>query len=124
MGIQFRRGDCRDARQRRSCERCGAGDDQRQLRWTNSQAPGKAGPAGKGRRMKRLSPGALALLILFTVSTAKATIRYSVSVEHPEQHFFHVTMTVPKAGSDFRVQIPAWNALYQIRDFASRVQGV
>ncbi len=74
--------------------------------------------------MRRLSPGAVVLLILCTANSAKATIRYSVSVEHPEQHFFHVTMTVPKAGSDFTVQIPAWNALYQIRDFASRVQGV
>jgi predicted metalloprotease with PDZ domain len=74
--------------------------------------------------MRRLSPGAFVLLFLFSVSSAKATIRYSVSLDHPEQHFFHVRMTVPNAGSDFTVQMPAWNALYQIRDFASRVQSV
>ncbi|MGH9704495.1 MAG: hypothetical protein ACRD4K_14055, partial [Candidatus Acidiferrales bacterium] len=74
--------------------------------------------------MRRFSPAALLPLVLFSVSAARATIRYSVSVEHPEQHFFHVRMTVPDAGLEFKAQIPAWNALYQIRDFAARVQAV
>ena len=74
--------------------------------------------------MRRFSPAALILLVLFAVSPAKAAIHYTVSVEHPEQHFFHIRMTVPNAGMEFTVQLPAWNALYQIRDFAARVQAV
>jgi predicted metalloprotease with PDZ domain len=53
-----------------------------------------------------------------------ATIRYRISVAHPERHFFEVTMDIPQAQSGMVVDIPAWNGLYQIRDFAYRVQDV
>ena len=59
----------------------------------------------------------------FSVAT-KATIQYSVSLAHPEQHLFHVTMTIPNVNGEVVVQMAAWNALYQIRDFSSRVQQV
>jgi predicted metalloprotease with PDZ domain len=55
---------------------------------------------------------------------AQATIRYEVSVAEPEKHIFHVKMTVPDVKDELTVQLPAWNALYQIRDFAYRVQDV
>ncbi|MGC1415011.1 MAG: PDZ domain-containing protein [Candidatus Acidiferrum sp.] len=54
----------------------------------------------------------------------RATIRYEVSINHPEQHLFHVTMTIPDVSGEVMVQIPAWNALYQIRDFSSHIQQV
>jgi len=47
-----------------------------------------------------------------------------VSLAHPEQHLFHVTMTIPDVTGEVTVQMPAWNALYQIRDFSDRVQRV
>ena len=53
-----------------------------------------------------------------------AMIRYEVSISHPEQHLFHVTMTIPDVNGEVPVEIPAWNALYQIRDFSSHVQQV
>jgi predicted metalloprotease with PDZ domain len=53
-----------------------------------------------------------------------ATIRYEVSISHPEQHLFHITMTIPDVNGEVSVQIPAWNALYQIRDFSSHIQQV
>ena len=55
---------------------------------------------------------------------SRATIHYEVSISHPEQHLFHVTMTVPDVDGEVTVRIPAWNALYQIRDFSSHVQQV
>ena len=55
---------------------------------------------------------------------SRATIRYEVSLAHPEQHLFHVTMTIPDVSGEVTVQIPAWNALYQIRDFSSHIQQV
>jgi predicted metalloprotease with PDZ domain len=69
---------------------------------------------------------AIALLVcaLSCATPSRATIRYEVSLSHPEQHVFHVTMTIPAVSGEVTVQIPAWNALYQIRDFASHVQRV
>lgn len=74
--------------------------------------------------MRRLALRAAILLSLFAASPVGAAIRYSVSVAHPEQHLFHVRMTIADSGREFVVQLPAWNALYQIRDFAHRVQNV
>ncbi len=56
--------------------------------------------------------------------SVRATIRYDVSLAHPEQHLFHVTMTIPDVEDQVVVQIPAWNALYQIRDFSAHIQKV
>ena len=40
--------------------------------------------------------GFLAVLFGFACcSSLQATIRYEVSLAHPEQHLFHVTMTIP-----------------------------
>jgi predicted metalloprotease with PDZ domain len=70
-------------------------------------------------------PFVLVLLSSFTFSAAtNATIQYSISLEHPEQHLFHVTMTVPDVKGEVTVQMAAWNALYQIRDFSAHVQQV
>lgn len=55
---------------------------------------------------------------------ASATIHYTVSVAHPEQHLFRVTMEIPDVHGDLKLQMAAWNALYEIRDFSSHVQQV
>lgn len=55
---------------------------------------------------------------------ARGTIRYSVSLEHPERHIFQVTMEIPDVTGEVTVQMPAWNALYQIRDFSAHVREV
>lgn len=64
------------------------------------------------------------IALLGGAKPAGATIRYSVSLAHPEMHIFHVTMQVPDAGRDLIVAMPAWNATYDIRDFAYRVSDV
>jgi len=70
-------------------------------------------------------PFLLLLLSLFLFSAAsQATIQYSISLEHPEQHLFHITMTIPDVTGELTVQMAAWNALYQIRDFSAHVQDV
>jgi predicted metalloprotease with PDZ domain len=55
---------------------------------------------------------------------ASATIRYTVSLDHPERHIFHVSMEIPDVAGEVVVQMPAWNALYQIRDFSAHVREV
>jgi len=55
---------------------------------------------------------------------ASAAIHYSISLEHPEQHLFHVTVEVPDVQEHVDLQMAAWDALYQIRDFSSHVRRV
>lgn len=55
---------------------------------------------------------------------AAGTIEYRVSLAKPSEHILRVTMTIPNVKDAVDVQMPAWNALYQIRDFASRVMEV
>jgi predicted metalloprotease with PDZ domain len=57
-------------------------------------------------------------------AASEATIQYEVSLEHPERHLFHVTMTIPNVSGEVTVQMAAWNALYQVRDFSSRLQNI
>ena len=77
----------------------------------------------------RRAPLFLFVLIFAALALSRpavATIKYRVSLDHPEQHLFRVTVTIPVAESDKNivVQMPAWNTLYQVRDFAYRVRNV
>jgi predicted metalloprotease with PDZ domain len=64
------------------------------------------------------------LFFLLAAASAHATIRYEISLAHPEQHLFHVTVRIPvnPVSSDVTVAMPAWTALYQVRDFAYRLR--
>ena len=62
--------------------------------------------------------------LLLAARPACATIDYAVSVAHPEKHVFEVTMRVPNVRDGLILQMPVWNALYQIRDFASHMMQV
>ena len=76
-------------------------------------------------RSRLLTSAGLSLLFILTFSaSARATIQYTVLLDHPEKHLFHVTMTIPDVTGEVIVRMPAWNALYQIRDFSSHVQEV
>jgi len=74
--------------------------------------------------MNRLRLVSLLIASALAALPASATIEYHISVAQPEQHLFRVTMTVPAVQDHLVVALPAWNALYQIRDFAHRVQNV
>src|ERR1700677_1954461 len=65
-----------------------------------------------------------AFVFLFAARPAAATIHYKISLKNPEEHCFQVTMTIPHPASGMKVAIPAWNALYEVRDFAYRVRDV
>jgi predicted metalloprotease with PDZ domain len=68
----------------------------------------------------------LSVTLLFFARPASATIGYHISLKHPEQHLFHVQMRIPAVATDqdIVVALPAWNALYQVRDFSYRVRDV
>lgn len=73
-------------------------------------------------RLQRICLLIVVLTGAFLPSVSGATIRYKVSLAAPEQHLFHITMTIPDIRGSVTLQIPAWNALYQIRDFSTHVQ--
>jgi predicted metalloprotease with PDZ domain len=68
--------------------------------------------------------GALLAAIFFLACPARATIEYTVSLAHPDRHVIGVTMRVPNVRDRVTLQMPAWNALYQIRDFSSHMTQV
>lgn len=49
-------------------------------------------------------------------------IRYLLDLRDPASHLVRVTMEIPEAAGGTEFQFPAWNALYQVRDFARNVQ--
>lgn len=67
---------------------------------------------------------ALAVWCFALALPAVATIEYRVSLANPSEHILRITMTIPNVKDTVDVQMPAWNALYQIRDFSSRVREV
>ena len=77
-----------------------------------------------GRSTLRILAFLCFLFLPLSSSSSNAAIRYEVSLAHPEQHLFHVTMTIPNVAREVTVKMAAWNALYQIRDFSSHVQNV
>lgn len=53
---------------------------------------------------------------------AHAEIRYQISLSDRATHQFQVTMIVPDVKGRLVVAMPAWNATYEIRDFAERIE--
>lgn len=60
----------------------------------------------------------------FFAPVARATLRYEVSLAQPEQRLFHVRMTIPDVRKEVTLQMAAWDALYQVRDFAAHLQNL
>jgi predicted metalloprotease with PDZ domain len=67
---------------------------------------------------------AFGAFLLACAPRSLATIRYEVSLGHPERHLFHVQMEISRVKRGETIAMPAWNALYQIRDFAYHVRDV
>jgi predicted metalloprotease with PDZ domain len=88
---------------------------------------GRLGSAAEWRvRAQRglLCFGLLGASSLAFAASASAKIRYEVSFSQPDNHIFHVRMEIPHVLPGETIAMPAWNALYQIRDFAYRVRDV
>jgi predicted metalloprotease with PDZ domain len=81
---------------------------------------------GTMRKDLKMHAALLAALLLLPgmARSARAEIRYTVSVADRATHMFQVTMTVPDVHGQLVVAMPAWNATYLIRDFAERVEDV
>ena len=58
------------------------------------------------------------------VAFADATVRYTVSLSDRDRHLVHVTMELPPGREERELQLPVWNALYQVRDFSQYMNGL
>ena len=61
---------------------------------------------------------AILVFVLMGARFASADVRYLVSLSNPERHLIQVTMEIPPGAGSHEVQLPVWNALYQVRDFS------
>jgi predicted metalloprotease with PDZ domain len=57
------------------------------------------------------------LAVLACCLCSSAQVRYSVSLADPERHLVRVEVIIPSGRASHELQLPVWNALYQIRDF-------
>ena len=68
------------------------------------------------------------LALLLSATSLRAAeppaIGYNVSLAQSAQHLVHVTIELPPGPSERQLQLPVWNALYQVRDFAQYVNWV
>ena len=54
-------------------------------------------------------------------TASAAVVTYLVSLAKHSQHLVHVRMEIPGGKAPIEVQLPVWNALYQVRDFCQYV---
>jgi len=73
--------------------------------------------------IRRAVQGVLCTAIL-TVFVRATDVSYTVSLDSPEQHLVEVQIILPPGAAARELQLPVWNALYQIRDFAQFVNWV
>ena len=55
---------------------------------------------------------------------ASAVTEYTVSLVNPEEHLIEVQILLPQGSAQRELQLPVWNALYQVRDFSQYVNWV
>ncbi len=66
----------------------------------------------------------LALILIAALAPSYAATDYTISLANPEQHLVEVTVQLSEGPAQRELQLPVWNALYQIRDFAQYVNWV
>jgi predicted metalloprotease with PDZ domain len=67
---------------------------------------------------------AMAAALYSNAFGAPQPIAYTVTLAAPEQHLAEVQIILPAGSSDRELQLPVWNALYQVRDFSQFVNWV
>src|SRR5580693_2212007 len=66
----------------------------------------------------------LAAAFSFAQAPPAPSVTYAVDLSSPEQHLVNVQIILPAGAAQRELQLPVWNALYQIRDFAQYVNWV
>jgi predicted metalloprotease with PDZ domain len=58
------------------------------------------------------------------LAPSHAATSYTISLTNPEQHLVEVQILLPEGPAQRELQLPVWNSLYQVRDFAQYVNWV
>jgi predicted metalloprotease with PDZ domain len=77
-----------------------------------------------GRSVRLTLCAAILALSSTGFAQSPASVGYTVSLSSAEQHQAEVQILLPKGTSQRELQLPVWNALYQVRDFAQYVNWV
>ncbi len=90
---------------------------------------GHARAACREPHLRRIRGHVFALLSVLLMGAATGRgqpkpIHYQLDLREPATHLVQVTMDVPGAPASLALQLPAWNNLYQIRDFVRNVADV
>ncbi len=66
------------------------------------------------------------ILALSAASAAQSAqpVAYTIALTSPAQHLAQIQIILPAGASQRNLQLPVWNALYQVRDFAQYVNWV
>ena len=71
---------------------------------------------------------ALVAIFLFDASlialSAQAPIDYTITLTSREQHLIEVKISLPPGSPERELQLPVWNALYQVRDFSQFINWI
>jgi predicted metalloprotease with PDZ domain len=59
-----------------------------------------------------------------SIAQSTATVDYTIALSSPELHLVEVQIILPAGAAQRELQLPVWNALYQVRDFAQYVNWV
>lgn len=65
----------------------------------------------------------LAASLLLTLPCLAAT-NYTITLANPDEHLLTVQIFLPGGAAQRQLQLPVWNALYQVRDFSQYVNWV
>ncbi|HET8826658.1 MAG TPA: hypothetical protein VFM77_16070 [Terriglobales bacterium] len=71
-------------------------------------------------RLRKLLP--VVLVVAFT--QLHATVRYTVTLADPVRHLVQVSVEIRAGRASHELQLPVWNALYQVRDFAQYMDSI
>jgi predicted metalloprotease with PDZ domain len=66
----------------------------------------------------------ISLFLCGAFHSASAATEYTIVLAHPEQHLVEVHLALPEGSAHRELQLPVWNALYQIRDFSQYVNWI
>src|ERR1700741_2043000 len=93
------------------------------VRWYLRKAP----CSPEQDRMKSRPAHLLTFLVLYFAAAQAQTeskLDYTITLADAAHHRVHVTMSYDSQTGGNEVQLPVWNGLYQVRDFAKNVIGM
>jgi predicted metalloprotease with PDZ domain len=76
------------------------------------------------RTVRRTLCAAVVAVAAAAGAQSSAPVAYTISLASPAQHLLEVQIILPPGAAQRELQLPVWNALYQVRDFSQYVNWV